>query len=145
MLNASRGSDVRINASPDHLGTKGPPDARSVPGHAVLRLLQSIRGISPHLVHLEPQTIDRLLQQQVLCLLIIQATIRLLSQFKICTELVDPILKNLLLFVPFVCFNRVEGGGVRVLFDFHIPTAEAEAVSFGFSALFLVLLLEVLV
>ena len=107
LLNASRGSNVRIDPSSDHLSAEGPPDARSIPGHPILRLLQCIRGIRPHLIHLEPQAIDCLLQQQVLCLLVIQGTIRLLSQFEICGELVNPVLENLLLPVPFICFNRV--------------------------------------
>jgi len=77
--------------------------------------------------------------------LIVQATVCLLSQFKICTELVDPIFEDLLFLVPFVRFNRVEGGRVSVFFDFRIPVAEAKSVSFGFGTLFLVLLLEVLV
>ena len=77
--------------------------------------------------------------------MVIQGTIRLLSQLKICGELADPIFKNLLLPVPFVRFNLVQGGRVSVLLDFSVPVAEAQSVSFGFGTLFLVLLLEVLV
>ena len=145
LLNVFRGSDVRVNASPDHLSAEGPPDARSIAGHAVLRLLQRIGGISPHLVHLKPQAVNGLLQQQVFCLLVVQATIRLLSQFKIRSELIDPIFEDLLFLVPFFRFDRVQRGRVGVLFDFCVLAAEAESVSFGFGTLLLVLLLKVLV
>jgi len=53
-----------------------------------------------------------------------------LGQFKICGELVNPVLETLLLLVPFVCLDPMYGGSVGVFFDFGIPAAKAESVSF---------------
>ena len=130
LLNTLWGSRTRINTSPNHFSTEGLPNARGIPSHAVPRLFQSIRGVTPHLVHLELQTINRLFQQYVLRLLVIEGAIRLLSQFKISGKLVDAVFENLLLLAPFVCFDGMESGCTGILFDFRVPAAEAESVSF---------------
>lgn len=130
LLNTSWGSDIRIDTSSDHFSPQCSPNARSATSYAVLRLLQRICSVVPHLIHLESQAIDSLLQQQILRLLVVQGTIRLLGQFKICGELVNPVLETLLLLVPFVCLDRMYGGGVGIFFDFGIPAAKAESVSF---------------
>jgi hypothetical protein len=62
--------------------------------------------------------------------LVIEGAIRLLSQFKISGKLVDAVFENLLLLAPFVCFDGMESGRTSVFFDFRVPAAEAESVSF---------------
>lgn len=102
-----RGSGIRIDTSSDHFCAECPPNARSTTSHAVLRLLQSIRGVVPHIVHIKSQTIDGLLEQQVLGLLVIERAVRLLSQLKIGSELANPLLESLLLLVGLFRLNGV--------------------------------------
>lgn len=53
-----------------------------------------------------------------------------MGQLKIRGELVNPVLETLLLLVRFLCLDRMYGGSVGVFFDFGIPAAKAESVSF---------------
>jgi hypothetical protein len=65
------------------------------------------------------QTINGLLEQQVLRLLVVEGAIRLLSQLKISSELINAVFENLLLLAGFVCLDGMESGRTSVFFDFR--------------------------